>query len=123
MKNILRIAAVAAAFTLNAVYAHGPAAAKHGGTVASASDVGFELVAQPEGATLYIDDHGKPVATQGATGKLTVLNGKEKREVELQPAGENKLDAKGVKLAKGTKAVAAVTLPDKKIITVRFTVK
>jgi hypothetical protein len=121
MKKMLMIAAAALVF--NAAQAHGPAAAKHGGTVASASDLGFELVGQPEGAMLYIEDHGKPVATQGATGKLTVLSGADKSEVDLQPAGDNKLEAKGVKLAAGTKAVAAVTLPTRKVVTVRFTVK
>jgi hypothetical protein len=72
---------------------------------------------------LYIEDHGKPLSTQGASGKLTVLSGADKNEVELTPAGDNRLDARGVKLAPGAKAVAAVTLPSKKVVTVRFTAK
>ena len=39
------------------------------------------------------------------------------------PAGGNKLEAKGVKLGKGAKAVAALQTADKKTVTVRFTVK
>jgi hypothetical protein len=105
------------------VQAHGPAPAKHGGVVQSASDLGFELVGQPEGAVLYIEDHGKPLATKGASGKLTVLNGAEKSEADLVPTGDNVLQAKGAKLAAGSKAVAAVTLPSGKVVTVRFTVK
>jgi len=35
----------------------------------------------------------------------------------------DRLEAKGVKLAKGAKAVAALTTANKKAITVRFTVK
>lgn len=124
MKKML-IAMSAAALTVASwgVHAHGPAAAKHGGVVQSASDLGFELVGQPEGAVLYIDDHGKPLATKGASGKLTVLNGTEKSEVELVPTGDNALHAKGAKLAAGSKAVAAVTLPSGKVVTVRFNIK
>jgi hypothetical protein len=102
--------------------AHGTAKARHGGVVASANDLGFELVATPKGAVLYIDDHGKPMAPTGMTGKLTVLNGAEKSEAALVVAGD-KLEAQGVKLGAGAKVVAALTTPAKKAITVRFTVK
>jgi hypothetical protein len=105
------------------VQAHGPAAAKHGGVVQSANDLGFELVSQPDGAVLYIEDHGKPFATQGTKGKLTVLQGADKSEVDLVPTGNNALQATGAKLAAGAKAVAAVTLPNGKVVTVRFTIK
>jgi hypothetical protein len=121
MKKLLLV--TAAVFALAAAHAHGPAQPKHGGIVQSASDIGFELVAQDGNATLYVEDHGKPVATQGASAKLTVLNGSDKSEAEMAPAGDNKLEAKGVKLAPGAKVVAAVTLPSKKVVTVRFTVK
>ncbi len=57
------------------------------------------------------------------SGKLTVLNGTEKSEAELKPMGENKLEAQGVKLGKGSKAIASVTTPKKKTISVRFAVK
>ncbi|MCR5882974.1 hypothetical protein LRS03_08940 [Rhizobacter sp. J219] len=124
MKKIfMPLAAMAMAFGAMSAQAHGPAPAKHGGIVQSASDLGFELVGQPDGALLYIDDHGKPFATKGASGKLTVLNGADKAEVDLVPSGDNALQAKGAKLAAGSKAVAAVTLPTGKVVTVRFTVK
>lgn len=102
--------------------AHGGAKAKHGGVVATASDLGFELVGTSTGAAIYIEDHGKPMAPTGMGGKLTVLNGTEKSEADLVVAGD-KLEAKGVKLAKGAKAVAALTGPAGKAITVRFTIK
>lgn len=108
--------------SFNTAFAHGGAKAKHGGVVAVASDLGFELVATANGAALYIEDHGKPMVPTGMTGKLTVLNGEEKSEAELAVAGD-KLEAKGVKLAAGAKVVAALTTPAKKAITVRFTVK
>lgn len=103
--------------------AHGGAAAKHGGIVQSASDLSFELVPQADGAILYVEDHGKPMATQGMSGKLTVLTGALKSEAELAPAGDNRLEAKGVRLSAGTKAVVALRTPAKKAVTVRFVMK
>lgn len=124
MKNKLLAAVVLglSVLSFNAAMAHGGAKPKHGGVVATASDLGFELVGTPAGAAIYIEDHGKPMAPAGMTGKLTVLNGAEKSEAELSVAGD-KLEAKGVKLAPGAKVVAALTTPAKKAITVRFTVK
>jgi hypothetical protein len=110
------------ALSFNAAFAHGGGPAKHGGVVATASDLSFELVAAPEGAFIYVEDHGKPMAPTGLKGKLTVLNGTEKSEADLVVAGD-KLEAKGLKLAKGAKVVAALVTPTAKAITVRFTVK
>jgi hypothetical protein len=50
------------------------------------------------------------MAPTGLKGKLTVLNGAEKSEADLVVAGD-KLEAKGVKLAKGAKVVAALVTP------------
>lgn len=108
--------------SFNTAMAHGSAKPKHGGVVATASDLGFELVGTPTGAVIYVDDHGKPMAPAGMTGKLTVLHGAEKSEADLVVAGD-KLEAKGVKLGAGAKVVAALTTPARKAITVRFTVK
>ena len=77
----------------------------------AASDLSFELVAQADGAAIYIEDHEKPMSVAAVSGKLTVLNGADKTE------------AKGVKLVSGSKAVATVVMPDKKTVTVRFAVK
>jgi hypothetical protein len=107
---------------LQTAYAHGTATAKHGGVAQMASDLSFELVAQPGGAVIYVEDHGKPMAPTGMSGKLTVLNGSEKSEAPLVAAGD-KLEAKGIKLEKGAKVVAALTNSSNKAITVRFTVK
>lgn len=103
--------------------AHGDAKPQHGGIVRTASDLSFELVVAADGATLYVIDHGKEYDTAGVSGKLTVLNGADKSEADLQPAGGNKLEAKGVKLGAGAKVVAALQTADKKAVTVRFTVK
>lgn len=106
------------------VLAHGDKP-KHGGIVSSTKDdLSFELVHKDGKATIYVEDHGKPVTTAGATGKLTVLNGAEKTEVPLEPAGDNTMVTKGdAKLAKGAKAIAALTFADKKAANVRFSIK
>ena len=123
MKKFLTMAVLClSALSFNAALAHGGAEAKHGGVVAVASDLGFELVATASGAAIYVEDHGKPMVPTGMTGKLTVLKGAEKSEAELVVVGD-RLEAKGVKLAGGAKAVAALTTSAKKAITVRFTVK
>ena len=123
MKKLFTVVALGlSALSFNAVFAHGGGPAKHGGVVATASDLSFELVGAPDGAVIYVEDHGKPMAPTGIKGKLTVLNGTEKSEADLVVAGD-KLEAKGVKLAKGAKVVAALVTPSAKAITVRFTVR
>lgn len=123
MKQLLTVMVLGlSALSLDVAMAHGDVKAKHGGAVAMASDLGFELVATPDGAVIYVEDHGKPLAPAGMTGKLTVLNGSAKSEAPLAVAGD-KLEAKGVKLAAGAKVVAVLTTPAKKAITLRFTVK
>ncbi len=123
MKNLLTVAVLGlSALSMNVAFAHESGKAKHGGVLAHTSDLNFELVTQNGNALIYIDDHGKPMAPVGMKGKLTVLNGAEKSEAALVVAGD-KLEAQGVKLAKGAKVVAAITTPAAKAITVRFTVK
>jgi hypothetical protein len=124
MKKILSAVLLGSSLVVaSAALAHSGQQPKHGGIVRDASELSFELVPQAEGALLYVEDHGKPLATQGMSGKLTVLNGSQKSEAELKPAGDNKLEAKGVKLEKGAKAVASLSTAAKKTVTVRFTVK
>lgn len=123
MKKLFTVLVLSlSALSFSAARAHGGAKAKHGGVVVAASDLGFELVGTPGGAAIYVEDHGKPMAPTGITGKLTVLNGSQKSEAVLTAVGD-KLEAKGVTLAAGAKVVAALTTPAKKAITVRFTVK
>jgi hypothetical protein len=122
MKKLLTVVVLGlSAFSFNVALAHGGAQARHGGVAVMASDLGFELVGTPTGAAIYVEDHGKPMAPTGLKGKLTVLNGAEKSEADLVVAGD-RLEAKGVKLAKGAKVVAALVTPAAKAITVRFTV-
>lgn len=123
MKKLLTAAVLGlSVLSMNAALAHGGAEPKHGGVVAVASDLGFELVGTAAGAAIYVQDHGKPMAPTGMTGKLTVLAGGKKSEAALNVAGD-KLEAQGVTLTPGARVVAALTTPAKKVITVRFTVK
>lgn len=124
MKRLMALVAMAIAVAVSGnALAHGDKP-KHGGVMSSASDLNFELVTKDGKAAIYVEDHGKPKATSGATGKLTVLNGAEKTEVALEAAGDNTMVANGdAKLAKGSKAVASMTFADKKTVNVRFSVK
>lgn len=102
--------------------AHGHAP-KNGGIVVPTKAGDFEIVAKSELLQVYFTDHGKALQFDGAKVKITLLNGAEKSEVELLPAG-NKMEAKGsFKVAKGTKGIAVLTLAGKPPATARFEVK
>lgn len=111
------------ALTLDSAWAHGGVKPKHGGVVQATGDLSFELTTSNNGVTIHVEDHGKPLDTAGMTGKLTVLNGSERTEAALKPAGENRLEANGVKVGSGTRAVAALTSRDGTAISVRFSIK
>ena len=102
--------------------AHGPSKAQHGGVVQTASDLSFELASEGDKAALYIVDHDAPADASKMSGKLAILNGTEKSEVELKPVGGNKLEAT-TKLVSGARVVATVTTAEGKAITVRFKAK
>jgi hypothetical protein len=123
MKTLLMVVVMGlSGLAFEAAWAHGTSPAKHGGVVATAADLSFELASVAGSAVIYVEDHGKPMPPVGLKGKLTILSGGEKTEAELAVAGD-KLEAKGVTLAKGAKVVAALTTATGKAITVRFTVK
>lgn len=96
--------------------------ALHGGVVAEAKDIDFELVAKPDSLRLHVRDHGKPVDVSKASAKLTLLAGGVKQEVALKPSGD-KLEAMGQFKLAGAKAVALVNLPGKPALTVRFVLR
>jgi hypothetical protein len=95
----------------------------HGGVVVEVKDIDYELVAKPALIQLHLRDHGKSADVSKASAKLTLLNGAEKQEVELKPAGD-KLEASGAfKVGPGTKVIAMVTNAGKPAGTVRFSLK
>jgi hypothetical protein len=96
---------------------------KNGGIVVETKAGDLEIVAKPDLLQIFISDHGKPVKLEGAKAKVTLLNGTDKSEAELVPAG-NKMEIKGsFKVSKGTKGIAVVTLAGKPSATARFEVK
>ncbi len=101
-------------------HAHDP---KFGGVVVETKAGDLEIVAKPDMLQIHISDHGKPMKLDGAKAKITLLNGSEKTEADLLPAGD-RLEAKGsFKVAKGTKGIAVVTLAGKPPATARFQLK
>ncbi len=91
---------------------------QYGGVVAEAGEAQFEIVGKGGQVTVHASNHGVPVATAGASGKLTVLDGAQKREIVLKPAGDNRLSATG-DLAAGAKLMLQVQWPDKKPLQAR----
>ena len=116
----LSLATTPAAFAAGS-HDHSP---KFGGIVAEGKAFDAELVAKPDLITVYVSDHGKPMATKGAKGKITMLTGVDKTETELMPAGDNRMEAKGkFNVSRGTKAVIEITPEGKKPSTLRFAIK
>jgi hypothetical protein len=123
MKGLFSVLLAAAALAAGSAWAHGDEKARHGGLVQMAGEVKFELVSKGDSAEVYLDDHGQAIPTAKLSGKLTVLSGANKSEAKLEPAGNDKLVAKGVKLVKGDKVIALVTLADKSTSSARFVIK
>ncbi len=84
-----------------------------GGVIAEAGAAQFEIVAQDGRIVVHASNHGKPVDTAGATGKLTLLDGAAKSEVSLAPAGPNRLEGAG-SLPRGAKLLIHVEWPGRK---------
>ena len=98
--------------------------AHHGGVVSQVGHNEYELVAKPDSIVLHVSTDEKPLSTKGGSANVTLLSGPEKSTVKLEPAGENRFEAKGsFKVAAGTKVLASVTLPGKKGQQIRFTLK
>ncbi|WP_298934245.1 hypothetical protein [uncultured Ramlibacter sp.] len=123
LKTMATAAAIALTAYAGAAFGDDDHKPKHGGIVVEGKALDMEIVAKPDLIQVYPSDHSKPVKVEGAKGKLTLLNGTEKTEVDLVPAGD-KLEAKGsFKIAKGTKGIASVTLAGKQATVARFEIK
>ena len=75
--SLCAAAGLAAALNAAPVFAgsghdHGP---KYGGVVRELHNVAYELVAKPDSLTLYVSDHGKPIATEGAQAEAVIYAG------------------------------------------------
>lgn len=67
---------------------------QYGGQVGEAGLFQAELVISGSEASLYLTQHGEPIAAKGATGTLRLLMGGVKHEVPLLPDSGNRLRAK-----------------------------
>lgn len=122
MKSLL--AALLFAITLPAAAHEDHLKPMYGGITADAEVFQVELVWKGALATLHVTEHGAPVETSNAHGKLTVLAGKDKEEITLTPNGFQSLGGKlKKKPGKGTKLVAVIDVPGKGTGTVRFSIK
>jgi hypothetical protein len=119
--NIAKTLFATALLTLSsAALAGGNFKPKHGGVVQEVGEVQYEVVVKADSVAIYIEDHGKKIDTKGASAKVSFLNGVEKSEATLAPAGENKLEAKGAfNVKSGTKVTAVVGMAGKPAKTVR----
>lgn len=109
-----------------AALAHGDWPPKHGGIMNDGGETSFELVVpRAKGkATLYVEDHGTAVPTQGARGTFSVTRGDTTRSVDLREAGGNRLETThAIAISKGDKAVARVTLGNGSVVVGRFEVR
>jgi len=119
-RNLLSITALLCALSLpTAALAH----AEHGqpqfgGVVAEAGEAQFEVVGRDGKLVVHVTNHGAPLDTVGATGKLTVLSGTNKQDIQLKPAGGNRLEGAG-SYAAGAKLLLQVQLLGKKPLQAR----
>ncbi len=126
MKKLLIAFLGAATLVTTTVHAgaghdHGP---KHGGVVREVGSVTYELVAKSDALTVHISDHGKPIATEGAKAEVTLYAGNDKTVVPLEPAGDNRMAAKGsFKVGVGVRAALTVTLAGKPEAKANFNLK
>jgi hypothetical protein len=125
MKKFLSLLVLGvASLAFNAAHAHGNTKPVHAGIVKMVGEMTFELVAVADGAELYVVDDGEDISSADMTAKLTIVNDGVSSEVIMWPAGGNKFQAKGVKLASGAKVAVLLTSKDKVSKTrANFTIK
>ena len=84
--------------------AHGSMKPQHGGVVQMTGETTVELVNAPAGVAIYVREDDEDVASTGMTARLTITSKAGKASsAEMTPAGGNKFEAKGLKLAPGSK--------------------
>ncbi|WP_077034610.1 hypothetical protein [Pelomonas sp. KK5] len=99
---LLALAAAALAFTAPA-HAHGSTKPEHGGIVQMSGETLLELSVKPDSVALYLKDDDEDVPSAGMSARLTITYKGAKTELNLEPAGGNKFEAKGVRIAAGSK--------------------
>jgi hypothetical protein len=119
-KFILRLTMLLVAAGSSQAIAHGDEQPQYGGVVRSVKEVAYELAPHSRGLMVYVSDHGNPLPTAGITGKLVLVNGMQRTEVALEPAGGNALLAGGLQLAAGQRAIAVLAMPSGRSVVIQF---
>ncbi len=126
MKKLLMALLCAATLGVTTAHAgaghdHGP---KRGGVVREVGSVTYELVAKSDALTVHVSDHGKPIPADGAIAEVTLYAGNDKTVVPLEPAGDNRMAAKGsFKVGVGVRAALTVKLAGKPEAKATFNLK
>jgi hypothetical protein len=96
--------------------------ARHGGLVIEDQGVQIELDAQPDGMTIYLRETDRPIDARGAIAHVTVLNGVDIADADLEPSPErDRLAAAGTfRLIRGSRLIVRVTLADGRRLNARF---
>ena len=82
--------------------------------VKAVGEMKAQLVASKTQATITVTKDGVAVATTGASGTLTLLDGDKKSALALKPAARNTLTAKSANpIRKGTRAQVVINFADK----------
>lgn len=103
--------------------AHGIAIPKHGGLVDNGGEITFELVTSKNRITIFVDDHGKPVSTQGASAELLAGSRTGKRIATLSPSGLNAVSGTKPVFRSGDRLYVRLTMHDGSISIGEFIVK
>lgn len=116
LKNLFSVVAltVFAQATAFAGAGHNHDAPPHGGQYVEVGSVGLELVAKADSLTLYLSDNDKAVSSAGAKATATITSGSNKIAATFEPAGENRMIAKGdFKVGVGVRVAVTAVLPGK----------
>lgn len=123
VRRLLATLALALPIGAAPAWAHGDWPAKHGGLMNDGGETSFELVARGTQVVLHVEDHGTPVATQGAKGTLTVTRGTQTWSAPITAVGDNRLESRMPRpLARGDRVLAKVTMGNGSISAGRFVI-
>ncbi len=90
--------------------AHGVAKPRHGGLVDVGGETTFELVRAGRAVRIFVEDHGKPVDTRGASGELLLGSETGRRLALLKAFGVNGLAGTSLAFKPGDRLFVRVTL-------------